>query len=127
VKEKFTFWKGKKAVAFPDMNHKDIEGNTWYDELNIINISENRKWNSPMFMPRWASRITLEVISDVRIENLQDITAEDALKEGFHGFWTESETLDAFCEVWQTNNAKRGYPWKNNPPVYVLGFKVVSK
>ena len=38
-------------------------------------------WRSPLSMSRWASRITLE-IADIRVQRLQDISAEDALAEG---------------------------------------------
>jgi hypothetical protein len=82
-------------------------------------------WKSSMFMPRWASRITLE-ITDIRVERVQDITPEDALKEGFCNYGTDVDTLDAFCEAWQKLNAKRGYPWEKNPWVWVVLFRVVG-
>ena len=82
-------------------------------------------WKSPMFMPKAMSRITLE-ITDVRVERLQDITPEDALKEGFCNYGTEVDTLDAFCEAWQKLNAKRGYSWDSNPWVWVISFKKVK-
>lgn len=39
------------------------------------------RWRSPIHMPRWASRLSLKVLS-IRIEQLQEITPEDARKEG---------------------------------------------
>jgi len=88
---------------------------------------ENFKWRSSRFMPKWLARTWLEVVS-VRPERLQDITEEDAIREGFkitgsdgrsHGHqWNE-----IFRPVWDSINAKRGYPWVSNPWVWRIEFK----
>lgn len=88
-------------------------------------INDYIDWKSPIFMSRSMSRITLEII-DIRVERVQDITPEDALKEGFCNYGTDVDTLDAFCEAWQKLNSKRGYPWESNPWVWVVEFKVVE-
>lgn len=91
-------------------------------------------WRSGRFMPRWASRLTLEVTS-VRVERLQDITEADILAEGvtvdmaaeMTGVpWSSLPTLHhAWAAGWDSINGKRA-PWDSNPWVWVLGFRRAS-
>lgn len=90
-------------------------------------------WRPSIFMPRWASRITLEV-TDVRVERLQDIPVEDAQCEGIEieqveqsagEQWLE-KTLCHFIAGWDALNAKRGYPWESNPWVWAITFRKLA-
>lgn len=92
------------------------------------------KTRPSIYMPRWASRITLEVES-VRVERVQDISEADVLAEGYEKRpegWTKacwasnlakSHPQDAFAYSWNQLNTKRGYGWDKNPWVWVVEFK----
>lgn len=90
------------------------------------------RWRSPRFMPRWASRITLEAVS-VRAERLQDISATDIEAEGVDCLY-EPDTRalsnhynrQIFQTAWNKINAKRGFSWDMNPWVWVIEFKKVQ-
>ncbi len=99
--------------------------NTWYratDELP----PHLTKWRSSIYMPRWASRITLEIVS-VRVERLQEVSEEDVVAEGV-GLTSWCAGRDwprtaGFAQLWDSLNARRGYGWSVNPWVWVIEFK----
>ena len=104
------------------------------------------RWRPSIHMPRWASRITLEVTS-VRPERVQNISEDDALAEGISevpfrpddGFPVCSGYMagpddgvspldptarDTFARLWETINGKRtGCSWADNPWVWAITFR----
>ena len=104
------------------------------------NEEELQEWGwrvrSPLHMPRWASRITLE-ITGVRVERLQDIDAGDAKAEGLavanheHGAYYgirhadvwERDPRRTFERLWRSLHRTPGKRWDDNPWVWVIEFK----
>jgi hypothetical protein len=82
-------------------------------------------WRTPLFLPRWASRILLEV-TGVRVERLQNISERGARAEGFRPtesqYGIETCAVEEFARGWDSINEKRA-PWASNPWVWVIGFK----
>lgn len=96
-------------------------------------------WKPSIYMPRWASRITLEVES-VRPERLQDITAADIIAEGVvnhdNGIRGERpvsvfdgqeypDLRSLWAAGWNMINAKRG-PWEESPWVWRISFRPLA-
>mgnify|MGYP001451522500 CR=1 FL=1 len=80
------------------------------------------RWKPSIYMPRWASRITLE-IDEIRVERVQDITEDDAMAEGCEKLLMETRSaLNNFMNLWNFINSKRGYGWDTNPWVWVVKF-----
>lgn len=89
------------------------------------------RWKSPLFMPRWASRLTLEVTA-VRVERLQDISEEDVNAEGVTDPQSLSDPpsdtgrpIEWFSAAWDKLNGKRA-PWQSNSWVWVVEFQRVG-
>jgi hypothetical protein len=76
-------------------------------------------WTSPLFLPRKAARILLEV-KDVRIERLQDITEEDAKAEGVAGLW--DYMTDAQWKEYVDRLGRNGNPISNTDK-HAWGYK----
>jgi hypothetical protein len=87
---------------------------------------ETLRWRPSIHMPRWASRILLEIVS-VRVERLQDISEADAIAEGCKNslhlpggrFANEN-----FAHLWWSINGDGA--WEVNPWVWVVEFRRVQ-
>jgi len=119
----------------PDCNnvHCEISDHIWYkaSENKIVadSFAGSARWKPSIFMPRWASRITLEIVN-IRVERVQDIDMNGMIAEGIHVSYVATARsgillteLHAFKTLWDSINAKRGYSWESNPWVWVVEFK----
>ena len=93
-------------------------------------------WRPSIHMPRWASRLTLEVVR-VRVERLDVISEADAIAEGVYplpaGTDDDAEHFDAsdhrtaYLSGWDSMYARKPeLQWKANPWVWVVEFKRVG-
>lgn len=125
-----TFAKGlstKSTLAFR-ATHKpeDLEDGFW----------ETIKWTPSIHMPRWASRILLE-ITNVRVERLNDISEQDAIAEGierynddgivYYGPYGKGDCRPerAFSDLWKSIYGDES--WEKNPWVWCISFKRVQE
>ena len=101
------------------------------------------KWHPSIHMPKEAARIFLQV-TNVMVERLQEITEEQAVKEGIYqsnckncnstfGCDTcldeEYDEVDAFSELWNSTIKKSEfdtYGWDANPWVWVIEFERIE-
>ncbi|HBT3848256.1 TPA: hypothetical protein MBK66_000701 [Klebsiella pneumoniae] len=106
----------------------------WIDDMRKETVC-TAKWVPSIHMPRWASRILLE-ITDVRVERLNAISQEDAQAEGmeltgWRPTYSDPDSggevmtpYDNFAELWSSIYGDES--WKANPWVWVIEFKRVE-
>lgn len=86
------------------------------------------RWKPSIHMPREAARIFLKV-TNVRVERLQDITEDEAIKEGAKAYGPNNcsgtSARIAFAENWDKTTTE--HEWRTNPWVWVIEFEKISK
>jgi hypothetical protein len=121
----------------PDDETAELLNDRWAglsepDNYRIDNAARDRRWRPSIHMPRWASRITLE-IADVRVQRLQEISEKDAEAEGVQtlredprvalggGFSHQQVYRRRFAELWDSINGAGA--WAANPWVWAISFR----
>jgi hypothetical protein len=126
----------RETFSLKDSSHEDSPNVVYRADQD----SDRMVWTPSIHMPRWASRITLE-ITGVRVERLQEITEEDAEREGVESVKYGSETFwkahgknllpeggelvvtrtaaQSFRTLWQSIYGN----WHANPWVWVYEFR----
>lgn len=100
---------------------------TW--DRDPIQRDPDGHWRPSIFMPRWASRIRLEV-TGVRVERLNDISEADAIAEGIPAASLHDLDCDTIApsahyrDIWESINGPGS--WAKNPFVWVVEFKRIG-
>lgn len=132
VRETFLISNGNFAPTLEEELTKKT--NILYYASDNPRYRDKDKWKPSIHMPRWASRITLE-ITNVRVEKLQDISEEDAKAEGVNSAIAGHSGYEAspvktyrtgFVYLWNSTYAEKGYGWEVNPFVWVIGFNKIG-
>lgn len=117
-------------VVLYKVDNQIVYHDTGRQDQNII-YEQPERWVSSIHMPRWASRLTLEVTA-TKVERLHDMSQDDARAEGIavlcepHGIYTrkmlEVGPISLFQEIWENIHGLGA--WPANPEVVALTFRV---
>jgi len=128
-----TFRVHSRATDVATLVYKASEQQSWTQQTHRVPIEKCHKpavvdkWTPSIHMPRWASRITLE-ITGVRVERLRDLSEEDAKSEGvmppagcvLPGWEHRINFRSLWMGIYGADN------WEANPWVWVIEFKRVE-
>ncbi len=147
-------WDGEDEGAGPSFNYERCPGAKWHTWLPDLLSGAEGIWRPSLFMPRWASRLTL-LVTNVRAERLHDISEADAEAEGCEfdlwdqtlavrdyskpDGWLQAWSEDAggtyveadqiwrasFRSLWESINGPES--WQANPWVVAISFTVHAR
>ncbi|EKE2788488.1 hypothetical protein OUL81_000529 [Salmonella enterica] len=140
-----TFRVHSRATDVATLVYRASVRNSWTEQTHRVPVAVcnkpaiPEKWTPSIHMPRWASRITLE-ITDVRVERLHSISERDALREGlfqlpasgryclqpgmqYFGMASHS-AKEVYSWLWASIYGEES--WAANPWVWVIEFKRVE-
>lgn len=139
-------WAPLAALTHGDPGVQALADRGFYRADNSTVEGEISRWRPSIHMPRWASRITLEV-TGVKVERLQDISEADAIAEGIDDVTAEIAPRDKSLRFWRRyrDGGWNGYvdcpigsyaslwteingdgSWEANPWVVAIAFKRVT-
>lgn len=83
----------------------------------------------PIIPGRWQKAVGRIYVTEIRREQLQDISEEDAIAEGMfkEGYPMALRPVTRFMHLWNSINKKPGTRWHDNPGVFTLSFESVAK
>ncbi|EIV8225881.1 TPA: hypothetical protein ACM5E2_004196 [Escherichia coli] len=122
-----------KATDVATLVYRASVRNSWTEQthrvpVDVCNKPVSEKWTPSIHMPRWASRILLE-ITDVRVERLHDMSEADAKAEGASPATYKITPPEAvyrvgFGDIWRSIYGQVN--WLSNPWVWVIEFKRIQ-
>ncbi|HAY2561891.1 TPA: hypothetical protein JZ389_001641 [Escherichia coli] len=123
-----------KATDVATLVYRASVRNSWTEQthrvpVDVCNKPVSEKWTPSIHMPRWASRILLE-ITDVRVERLHDMSEADAKAEGATPAMYKITPPEAvyrvgFGDIWRSIYGQDN--WLSNPWVWVIEFKRIQE
>lgn len=136
-------WRAHRAYDQYRPGQIGTESRVWYEADGRDNCDQHGKGRPSIFMPRWASRLTL-VVTDVRVERLKACSEADAIAEGiekggFGSMWGWlgyaegnphfqrhfSDPRESYRTLWDSINGPGA--WEANPWVVAVSFDVIKE
>ena len=135
----------KPHSTFAHLKPTQIPQSRMFYRADNAYAPSNTRWVPSMYMRRWMCRLT-GLIKDIRVERLQEISADDCEAEGVQwcgadmGVYRKRRADNVvaarryqngmrklYRDLWDSLNAKRGYGWSVNPWVWVVQFRPIAK
>ncbi len=121
-------WSKAKSCNASDLFYR-ADGERQYGRQHALSyVERENRWRPSIHMPRWASRINLEV-TGVRVERLQEISTTDAEAEGWPGPDERNSIQSAYPIAWYSclwESINGAESWAANPWVWIIEFKLVT-